>query len=87
MRKFFVSWVVECELELDENVINVVDDDWRKYLYNLNTAEEIAEHLAYNFVMNRTRLSMLDGWANMKDTQAETVSLDTYDWQSKEIAK
>ncbi len=73
MKKFLVSWTVECEIEVDDEVIDRVDDDWRKHLYDLKTPLEIAEHLACNLVMNNARLSQLDGWADMKDSQARLI--------------
>ena len=85
-RKFHIEWVVECDIELDEEVIDRVDDEWRAVLYgNLNTPGEIAEHIAYNLVMNNAGLSILDGWADMRNDQAKVISQDTYDWSSTEI--
>ena len=86
-RKFHIEWVVGCDIELDEEVINRVDDEWRAALYNLNTPTEIAEHVAYNLVMNNARLSVLDGWADMRNDQAKVISQNTYDWSSEEIAQ
>jgi len=83
-RKFNLSWTVECEIELDDEVIDQVDDEWRKHLYPLETPEQIAEHIAYNLVMNQWGLSMLDGWANLEDSQARVTHLDTFWWNSEE---
>ena len=41
-RIFEVTVSKTIRLELDDAVINVVDDEWRKELYNLKTPEEIA---------------------------------------------
>lgn len=59
-------------VELDEKVINVVDDEWRSRLYNLETPEDIAGHIAYNLVQG-LRLSQLDGWADQPDENARIV--------------
>lgn len=84
-RRFHIEWIVDCEIVLDEEVINRVDDEWRNVLYNLRTPTEIAEHIAYNLVMNNARLSQLDGWADMKDTQAKLISDDIFDMSCEEI--
>ena len=84
-RKFIVSWTTECEITLDEEVIDVVDDGWREMLYDLNTPEEIAEHIAFNIVVNNAGLSRLDGWANLKDNMARVTSEDRFFWESREI--
>ena len=67
---YFSGWV---KIELDDQVIDVVDDEWRSHLYNLRNPKEIAEHIAYNFVFNNGRLSMLDGWADQPDTNARII--------------
>jgi Ser-tRNA(Ala) deacylase AlaX len=59
-------------IELDEKVISVVDDEWRASMYNLHTPEEIAAHIASNLVEG-SRLSRLDGWADQPDENARIV--------------
>ena len=70
-RKFIVSMNFAVPIELDDHVIEVVDDEWRKSLYDLHTPEDIAQHIAYNMVVNHAQLSMLDGWADQPDSNAE----------------
>jgi hypothetical protein len=60
-------------IELDQKVIDVVDDDWRKHLYQLHTPEEIAEHIAYNLIVNNIPLTLMDGWADLSDDMARVV--------------
>ncbi|GAG42788.1 unnamed protein product, partial [marine sediment metagenome] len=60
-------------IELDEKVIDAVDDEWRAQMYNLHTPEEIAGHIAYNLVLHKIRLTMVDGWANQDDSYAEVL--------------
>lgn len=57
-------------LELDDSVIDAVDDEWRAALYQLNTPEEIAEHIAYNLARGAD-LTQLDGWADQSDDKAK----------------
>ena len=72
-------------IELDDRVIDAVDDEWREHLYNLNTPEDIAEHIAYNLVINNARLTMLDGWADQDDSYAKVLETDWDDWDTEDI--
>ena len=60
-------------LELDEDVIDVVDDDWRSNLYDIHTPEEIAEMVGRCMVVHRLPLSSLDGWADQPDDNAKLI--------------
>ena len=84
-KKFSVTWTVECEIELDEEVVNRVDDEWRKHLYDLHGAAEIAEHIAYNIVINHWPLSGLDGWADMEDSKARVTNEASFNFESEPV--
>ena len=84
-RKFIVQWTTECVIELEDEVIDRVDDEWRRFLYDLNTPEEIAEHIAFNIIVNNAGLSRLDGWADLPDRMARVTEEDRYWWDSNEI--
>ena len=86
-RKFRVKLVIDCDIILDEEVINRVDDEWRSQFYSLTSANDIAEHIAYNLVVNNARLSQLDGWADMKDLQAAIISDSVSELSSEEIVR
>jgi hypothetical protein len=75
-RTFTIHTSGEFELTLDEQVISVVDDEWRSQLYNLHTPEDIAEHIAYNLIFNGGYLSDLDGWADQPDSNAKLKEID-----------
>ncbi len=75
-RQFKIEFAGTATIELDDQVIDVVDDEWRSSLYNLHTPEEIAEHIAYNFIFNIDRLSSLDGWADQPDSNARLIGGD-----------
>lgn len=81
-KKFTVVFEVTAEIELDEQVISVVDDEWRSVLYPLHSDEDIAEHIAYNLVRNQARLSHLDGWADQPDSNAKLISEE---WELEEV--
>lgn len=78
-RIFEVHFEGTAVIELDEHVIDVVDDEWRLHLYDLNTPQEIAEHIGYNLVINQARLSHLDGWADQPNENAKII--ESPDWE------
>jgi len=78
-RYFTVTAQVAAIIELDPAVIDVVDDEWRRYLYDLHTPKEIAEHIGYNMIANRWPLSALDGWADQPDSNAKYVIYPEWD--------
>jgi hypothetical protein len=76
-------------IELDSAVIDAVTDEWRTVFYpSLKTAEDIAEHVAYNMIVNDAKLSQLDGWADQPDSNAKIIvwpGLDNWDTEAREI--
>ncbi len=84
MRKFTVRFSGEVTLELADEVISVVDDEWRANLYQLDTVDEIVQHLAYNVVVNNAELSHLDGWADQPDSNMKASRVDIDDWEIEE---
>lgn len=65
----------EGKISINDEVMNAVDnDEWREMFYgSLTTPDEIAEHIAYNIIVNDAGLSMLDGFANFPDEYAKIV--------------
>ena len=84
-RRFEIRLDGLVEIELDDRVIDVVDDDWRASLYSLHTPEQIAEHIAYNMVINKWGLSVLDGWADQPDENARVIPGGDWDMDATEI--
>lgn len=76
MRRFKIEFSGRAIIELDDEVIDVVDDEWRSQLYDLNTPEEIAEHVGYNLIINGISLSSMDGWADMDNKKAVIYASD-----------
>lgn len=62
-------------VELDEQVINAVDVDWRASFYDLYTPEQIATHIGLNLI-ERVGLSQLDGFADQPNSAARIVEDD-----------
>ena len=81
-RYFRLEFFGEATIELDDAVIEAVDDEWRKDLYNLKTPEEIAEMVGRCIVCNGWRLSNLDGWADQPDSNARVI---TSEWETEEV--
>lgn len=78
-RTFEIEITATVTIEVDDMVIDVVDDEWRSMFYGLHTPEDIAEHIAYNLIVNRASLSQLDGWADQPDANAAIV--DDEEWE------
>lgn len=72
---FNIELAIDATLVLDDAVLNAVNDEWRGTFYNLQTWEAIAEHIAYNLIINKRELNQLDGWADQPASNA-TVELD-----------
>ncbi|MCK9543758.1 MAG: hypothetical protein M0R03_17195 [Novosphingobium sp.] len=84
-RQFRIKFEGEAIIEIDQKIIDVVDDEWRKHLYNLTTPLDIAEHIGYNLVINNASLSRLDGWADQTDDLAKIIEEPEWDMDVKEI--
>lgn len=65
----------EGKILINDEVMHSVDnDEWREMFYgSLTTPDEIAEHIAYNMIVNDAGLSMLDGFANFPDEYAQII--------------
>ncbi len=84
MRKFKITYTKAIIVELANEVIDTVDDEWRDSLYNLHTPEEIAIMVGLNLDRG-CRLSMLDGWADQPDSNAEILRDDILETECEEI--
>ncbi len=61
----------EGTIELDDEVIKAVNDDWRRTFYpSITTSQKVAEHIAFNMIVNDLNLSSIDGFANLSDEMA-----------------
>lgn len=58
-------------IELDDEVVLAVNDDWRETFYpSITTPQKVAEHIAFNMIVNDLKLSGIDGFANLPDEMA-----------------
>jgi len=76
MKKFQVSVLAIAEIELVDDAISAVDDEWRECFYPLNTPEDIAAHIGYNMIANHLSLSEMDGWADQPNENARIVGIE-----------
>ena len=64
----------EGKIEIDDDVIEAIDDEWREMFYgDLTTPQDIAEHIAFNIIVNESTLSRLDGFANFENEKAQII--------------
>lgn len=68
--KFPIKAVVDATLELDQIVFDTVDDEWRSCFYDLQTEEDIVNHIGYNMLHNGLCLSEMDGFADLPNCAA-----------------
>lgn len=82
-RFFKIKVSGEAVIKLNPQVIDVVDDEWRAFLYDLYTAEEIAGHIGANMMCHNWSLSQMDGWA---DQPKENAQFEEYPaWEVTEV--
>lgn len=77
VRKFRVTATCEFDLCIDEGVIKqgCAPDD--PIFGGGASPDLVAQHIAYNMVVNQCRLSEIDGFANCRDSAAVAVGLDS----------
>lgn len=73
-RKFLVQFSVEVEVE-QALLDSVLTDEWRSQMYNFHTPEQVAGHLAFNFIQG-TELTSIDGYADQDPKRASSGPID-----------
>jgi hypothetical protein len=84
-RKFLVTFSGTAQIELDDAVFNAVDEAFKNSIYEFDTSEEVAEHIAYNMIVNDAKLSQLDGWADQPDEHASVTFYPNWEIEAEEI--
>lgn len=77
--------VISQQVRVQVNDPDVIDrvtgpkgDEWRAQLYDLNTEEDVLQHLAYNCLANGAENAMLlDGWADLPE-DAVVMSIEPH---------
>lgn len=80
-RVFEFRFYTEGKVELDDQVIDAVDDNFRKHIYDLETVEDVVEMIVRNMIKGAD-LSQLDGWANQPNKNAKIIHEE---WELDEI--
>ena len=75
-KRFEVEIISVCVIDIDCDVLDTVDDEWRKTFYGLSTEKAVAEHIASN-LLRGARLSLLDGFADQPDSHAKLDNVQT----------
>ena len=83
-RQFEVELKKYVTIELDDAVIDAVNYAWRDMFYDLRTPKEIAQHIAFNLVINSSNLSELDGWADQPNSNAKIVDESQWEFDAEE---
>lgn len=77
-RRFWVR--IDALVEIDDRLLEgVLTDEWRQDYYRLLTASDVATHLGYNLIQG-SRLSSLDGFADQPEDRATLLEIDVDDW-------
>ena len=95
-RKFRVTFELDGNeiddgvIELDQRVIDQVDDEWRSFFYpSIKTPEQIASIIARCMCVFNSKLSDLDGFADLSNDMAQMIEypqgLDDFDVTAKEV--
>lgn len=85
-RKYDIQVTVTATIEIDDEVLDdAMSESWQKQFWPVHRREDVVEHVGFN-MLRECPLSMIDGFAHMKDEQARIVSkVDWSDWLITEI--
>lgn len=75
-KTFTVEMNCVIDISIDESVLKRVAD--KSMPYDFASEQDIANHIAYNMVVNQACLSLMDGFADMDDNLAQ---IDYIDWE------
>ena len=80
MARFRAKVTLLVTLEAAPDIVaRALTEEWQRQFYPFDTEAEVLEHLIYNLVLQRQRLSSLDGWADCADTAVRVVDLRMLD--------
>ena len=80
MRKFRVRFETEVEIEVSDELLKSCNtDEWRSQMHHYTRDEEFVEHIAYNMVINGTKLESIDGYADQPKERVQ-MSRGSPEW-------
>jgi hypothetical protein len=80
-RIFEIESNVTFRIELDDQVIDTVDKEWRNTFYDLHDPKEIADMVGH-CLLEGWSLSQMDGWGDQPDTNAKIIEFVDSDFDS-----
>lgn len=63
----------------DEVIERGLSEEFTQYIGKMKDNEAVIKHIAYNLIVNRAKLTQLDGFADMDDDKAQ-INLNGIDW-------
>jgi len=73
--------VCDVQIEIDDAVIEAgQSEDFKKVFGAKMKPQDVANHIAYNILVNSARLSQLDGWADLPDDNVRIIR-DVWDFE------
>lgn len=77
-RIFDVTYTVTARIILDQLVFDNMDESFRENFYDFDNEKEVVDMITRNMI-DGTKLSDLDGFANLPDKFAEFKDMPEYD--------
>lgn len=77
-KRFSIHLEADVNIDVEESVLAVgKDHSWQKAFYGEMTECEVAQHIAYNAIINGRKLSQIDGFADQPD---DAIKVEEPDW-------
>ena len=73
--KLQVVYTTYASIDINKKVFEQVDEEWKKTFYNLESKEEIIEHVTTN-LLRGFKLSQMEGFADLPDSYAKLMDVD-----------
>lgn len=85
-RKFRVRFEAEVEFTVDDALLKSCNtDEWRAQMHNFTRDEEFVEHIAFNTIINKTKLESIDGYADQPKGRIRFDRMPAWDISAREI--
>ena len=76
-KKLDLNILTRVKMTIDDEVIErCLSEEWQSDFYHFDKAEDVFEHLAYNLIVHKRKLTMLDGFADLNPDTVKWVISD-----------
>ena len=75
-RRFNLTVTLTATIEVADEVIKSVDDEWRESFFPLKTERQIISHIAANMLVHSGDLYDVEGFAQFDDRDAKVVDVE-----------